>query len=297
MARVRDTLRPVGPFWRAEHLLATNANLAPARLRPVRGGIVSLTFDDFPRSAWRAAGPVLAAHGVKATYYVCGGHEGATFEGHAQFTRDDLEGCASAGHEIGCHGFNHLAAAHLPADRFERAIEANRLYLRDRLGREATHFAYPYGHVSFAAKHIAAQRFVTARGVRGGFNHGSGDRALIRAVGFEQRKLVRAPIVKLLEQTAAAAGWLVLYSHDVSANPGPYGCTPADISDLLNAAARLGLAVETVSRAAMLVGLSAGALATQQGAAGAQQNGEIAAHGKSFEIAPIQGDAVFKPQA
>ena len=33
----------------------------------------SLSFDDFPATAWTEAGPVLAAHGVRATYYVCGG--------------------------------------------------------------------------------------------------------------------------------------------------------------------------------------------------------------------------------
>jgi peptidoglycan/xylan/chitin deacetylase (PgdA/CDA1 family) len=260
MAPGQNQSRPKGPFWRAEHMLATALNLAPAPMRPVRGGVLSLTFDDFPRSAWLGAGPILAAHGVKATYYVCGGHEGQMFEGLPQFTRTDLEACASDGHEIGCHGFNHVAAAHLPASRFEQAIEANRLYLRDRLGREATHFAYPYGHVSIGAKRLVAERFLTARGVRGGINRGGADRALIRAEGLEQRKLARAPLTPLLAETAARGGWLVLYSHDVSAAPSPFGCAPADLVEVLATAHRLGMAVETMTRAASMVGLSASGL-------------------------------------
>jgi peptidoglycan/xylan/chitin deacetylase (PgdA/CDA1 family) len=271
-----DQGKPKWPFWRVEHGLASAATAAPARLN-APGGVLSLTLDDFPRSAWTIGGPVLAAHGVKATFYVCGGHEGGWFEGQEQFHAADLEACVAAGHEIGCHGFNHAAAAHAPRADFEHVIEANRLYLRDRIGREAAHFAYPYGFVSFNAKALAAERFVTARGVRNGINRAGVDRALIRAEGFETRKLARRPIAPLLEDLAARGGWLVLYSHDVSANPSPFGCTPSDLHLLLTLADRLGLAVETMSAATRRVGLSAGAVAADQRSAGAQQYGDIGA--------------------
>lgn len=288
--------KPRWPLWRVEHSLATAANFAPARLA-APGGVLSLTFDDFPRSAWTVGGPVLAAHGVKATFYVCGGHEGAIFEGQEQFHAADLEACVAAGHEIGCHGFNHAAAAHAPRADFEQVIEANRLYLRDRIGREAAHFAYPYGYVSFGAKALAAQRFITARGVRGGINRARVDRALIGAEGFEARKLARRPIAPVLEDLAARGGWLTLYSHDVSAHPSPFGCTPADLHTLLNLADRLGLAVETMSAATQRVGLttrnwSAGAVAADQCAPGAQQHGDIGAQRPTFEITPIERNAL-----
>ena len=44
-------------------------------IQPARG-VLSLSFDDIPASAWLEAGPILAEHGVKATYYVCGGLSG-----------------------------------------------------------------------------------------------------------------------------------------------------------------------------------------------------------------------------
>jgi peptidoglycan/xylan/chitin deacetylase (PgdA/CDA1 family) len=289
--------KPRGPLWRLEHGLATLANFAPTPLRARQGGLLSITFDDFPRTAWTQGAQVLAAHGAKATYYVCGGHEGGVFEGQEQFTRADLEACVASGHEIGCHGFNHLAATAPARDRFETAVEANRLYLLDRIGREATHFAYPYGYVSFRAKTVAAQRFVTARGVRGGFNRARVDRALIRAEGFESRKLARQPIAPLLAKVAACNGWLVLYSHDVSDRPSPFGCSPDDLHALLKLADTLGLTVATMSQAAALLGLSEGSVTAQERPAGAQHDGHVGAQGPALQIAPVKRHALREAQA
>ena len=46
----------------ARSLDIEGVTIAPAR------GVFSLSFDDFPASAWTEAGPVLTDHGVKATY-------------------------------------------------------------------------------------------------------------------------------------------------------------------------------------------------------------------------------------
>ena len=54
--------------------------VSPARLSLFRG-VLTITFDDFPRSSWQMAGPVLAEHGAKATYFVSGQRVGGTFAG------------------------------------------------------------------------------------------------------------------------------------------------------------------------------------------------------------------------
>ncbi len=46
----------------ARYLDIEAVTIAPAR------GVFSLSFDDFPASAWTEAGPILADHGAKATY-------------------------------------------------------------------------------------------------------------------------------------------------------------------------------------------------------------------------------------
>ena len=51
----------------ARYLDIDAVTIAPAK------GVFSLSFDDFPETAWTEAGPILAEHGIQATYYVCGG--------------------------------------------------------------------------------------------------------------------------------------------------------------------------------------------------------------------------------
>ena len=68
----------------------------PFRLRPGRP-IISFTFDDFPRSAWTAGGPVLARHGVTATYYTSFGLAGRDGASGPHFTHHDLRALLSAG--------------------------------------------------------------------------------------------------------------------------------------------------------------------------------------------------------
>ncbi|HEY2836509.1 MAG TPA: polysaccharide deacetylase family protein, partial [Rhizomicrobium sp.] len=56
---------------RFNRLLSRHAAVKSAALTAGRP-IASITFDDFPKSAWSEGGPVLARHGVRATYYTSG---------------------------------------------------------------------------------------------------------------------------------------------------------------------------------------------------------------------------------
>ena len=60
------------------------------RAKPVRG-VVSFTFDDFPRSAFHCGGDILRCHGVRGTYYASMGLEGRTTEVGESFVRKDVE--------------------------------------------------------------------------------------------------------------------------------------------------------------------------------------------------------------
>src|ERR1700709_1220766 len=76
----------------------------PSRLNPP---IASVTFDDFPRSAWTGGQPLLAKYGAKATYYVAGSFSGRNIDGLEYFIDQDLIDLNRAGHEIGNHTFAH----------------------------------------------------------------------------------------------------------------------------------------------------------------------------------------------
>lgn len=219
-------------------------SVAPAR------GTFSLSFDDIPVTAWTEAGPILAQHGVKATYYVCGGLAGGTNLDLPQFETEHLQALFEAGHEVGCHTYEHVCVLDLSASALEASLARNAAWVAERLdGHEMTSFAYPFGDVSLAAKPVIAKRFGLGRGVRDGLNAGKADRANLQAIGLESRRLPGYDLEALMAETAARRGWLIAYGHDVMDRPTPYGCRPEDLDRVLRLARSAGLEIAPVGAA------------------------------------------------
>ena len=227
------------------------AALSSERRRPVRlpRGLASVTFDDFPRSAWAHGGPLLARRGVRASYYAAGGFCGRRVEGVEQFTRADLCEVKDAGHEIGCHSFSHRAAPSLSEPEFACDLDRNSAFLQAELGQAAGTFAWPYGAVCASAKREAGRRFGAARGVQGGINAGRMDPDQLSARPLEARSWSAAAIEAAVAAAKARRGWVVFFTHDVSETPTPFGCTPAMLGHLLETLARAELDIAPVAEA------------------------------------------------
>jgi len=219
-----------------------------ARL-PLERGALSITFDDFPKSAWTEGGAVCASHGVSATYYVCGGFEGRTIDGIRQFDAADLEALAEAGHELGCHTFDHVSALKSSPIAFQASLQRNAAYVGERVpGARLSAFAYPFGDVSLSGDRVVVRHgFSSARGIQPVLNSQTMRPRLLSAVGLEDRKRTEYDVPALVEAAARDRGWLVLYAHDVSDRPTPFGCTPDDLDRVLTRAAAAGLRIDTVS--------------------------------------------------
>ncbi len=213
------------------------ARLTP--VRPVRLGtarpIASITFDDFPKSAWTRGGPILAQHRARATYYTAGGFCGRTVDGTVYYDAQDLRAIAAAGHEIACHGFAHQAT---PTQSFRELTEdaaRNAEFLKSFLnGGAAESYAFPYGAVSPRTKKFYARRFTNARGVHPGLNSGRVDLALLNGVSMEKRCWSREAIARAITRARHDRAWMVFYTHDISDDPSPYGSTPAMLSEILD---------------------------------------------------------------
>ena len=228
----------------ARYLDVRSVPVAPAR------GTFSLSFDDIPVTAWTEAGPILAEHGVKATYYVCGGLAGGTNLDLPQFETEHLQALFEAGHEVGCHTYEHVSVLDLSASALEASLARNAAWVAERLdGHEMTSFAYPFGDVSLAAKPVIAKRFGLGRGVRDGVNAGRADRANLQAIGLESRRLPGYDLEALMAETAARRGWLIAYGHDVMDRPTPYGCRPEDLDQVLRLARAADLKIAPVGAA------------------------------------------------
>jgi len=222
-------------------MILVRLNRLLARLTPVRSvrlagarPLASITFDDFPKSAWSRGGPILAHYKVRGTYYAAGGFCGRTVEDTVFYDAEDLRAAAAAGHEIACHGFAHQPTPSLSQEALEADAARNAEFLRPFLnGGRADSYAFPYGAVSPRTKRFYASRFTNVRGVHPGLNSGRADLALLNVVSMEKRCWDSAAIARAITRARHDRAWMVFYTHDVSDDPSPYGSTPAMLSEVL----------------------------------------------------------------
>ena len=205
--------------------------------------LVSITFDDFPRSAATTGARVLRAFDAKGTYFVAGGRAGRHLDGLDQFTDEDLLAVAEEGHEIGCHTFSHLRLPSAARGDVEADLGLNSAYIRRLLGEYTmTSFAYPFGAASIPSKSFLHDRFPFCRGIWSGINKGRVDFAQLRAVPLDHR-LDLAQLARLLDEAERSNGWLIFFTHDVSESPSPYGCKTRDLALLLEGVTKRGIPV------------------------------------------------------
>ncbi len=224
--------------------------------------IVTFSFDDFPASAWRLGGPILARHGARGTFYLSGELLNRADPTGAFATEADVHGLLEAGHELGCHTFSHPDLLRQPAAAIEAELDRNgRLIAALFGGYRPSSFAYPYGRASLRAKQLISERFVTLRGVRTGLNQGPVDLAMLRANELCAKTTPVERARALLEANAKAGGWLIFFTHDIADEPSEHGCRPADLAAVVEAAAGSGARLLTMAEAAEALGLAAEASA------------------------------------
>jgi len=243
-----------GEHWsqlkaRVSNRLARHLCKVPFNLRNVRP-MVSFTFDDVPESAATTGVTILDQYDAKATFYVSGGLVGK-WSGHWQgISRDGILELHRCGHEIACHTFSHLVASDLDAKKLDLEIEDNRRYLRaiDPSIR-IENFAYPYGAGSVRHKTQLSQIFRSSRGIIPGVNSGVTDLHFLRSTPLINRDIDLDGIDRAFDAAVAKNGWLIFYSHDVAAEPSPYGCSLDMLRYALDAASQRGIAIMTVAEA------------------------------------------------
>lgn len=220
----------------------------PRRLALSRGTL-SVSFDDFPRSAWVEGGAVLRDFDAQATYYACMGLAGSQRAGGEHFTVDDLMALHDEGHEVGDHGYDHLVCEDSPLAEVLADVEHNQRALGELIGHRPRHFAYPKGSMTPWHKRALSERFTSLRGVWPGINGGSGrpfNAAALRAVPLYAKTWNSAAIGAWMSRAAATRGWLVVFTHDVSTSPGPWGITPTQLAQTLTLAHEAGLRIAPV---------------------------------------------------
>jgi peptidoglycan/xylan/chitin deacetylase (PgdA/CDA1 family) len=228
---------------RLNRFLSRHTPVKAARLAGDRP-IASVTFDDFPKSAWVRGGPILARYNIRATYYTAGCYCGRSVDGIVYYDAEDLRALARAGHEIACHGFGHQPTPSLTDQELEVDAARNAAFLEPFLnGGKADSYAFPYGLASPRTKRFYAPRFTNLRGVHPGSNSGRADLALLKAVSIELRCWDSEAISRAIAKARQDRAWVIFYTHDISEDPSPFGSTPGMLSKLLHRLVEAGIEI------------------------------------------------------
>jgi peptidoglycan/xylan/chitin deacetylase (PgdA/CDA1 family) len=238
-----------GPAWRVGRAVTRRLPIKWVRSRAERP-MASITFDDFPKSAWSVAGPILDRFGAKATYYTAGRFCGLSEDGIDYYDDHDLLAVRRAGHEIGAHSFGHQMAPDVATADLLADADRNAAFLAERLGDDGvSSYAYPFGEASPRSKAAMAGRFATARGIGKGVNAGLIDLAELKAIPLEVRRWRPDEIDAAIARAKANRGWLIFFTHDVSDAPAPFGATPQMLTHLLERLSAEGVEILPVKHA------------------------------------------------
>jgi peptidoglycan/xylan/chitin deacetylase (PgdA/CDA1 family) len=221
----------------------------PVALRPTRP-LISFTFDDFPRSALLTGGAILEQHALHGTYYVAMGLVNQTIATGDIFWRNDLDDLLSRSHELGCHTFDHSPAWESPPDAYESSVIRNvaALSALKQSICPQTH-SYPISYPRPSTKRRLSRLFRACRFGGQTSNRGVVDLNALSSFFIEQSVHDFGAIERVIADNAARAGWLIFSTHDVTAAPTRYGCTPDSFDRIVRRARDSGAAILTMSEA------------------------------------------------
>jgi peptidoglycan/xylan/chitin deacetylase (PgdA/CDA1 family) len=217
--------------------------------------VVSFTFDDFPISAGTDGAAILEAQDARGTFYVSGSLVDQSSPVYGAFCRrDDLAALSARGHEIGCHTYGHARVSGLTPRGLIEELDRNAAFVGQCLhGYAMRSFAYPFGDISPLRKLQAQTRFASCRGNSPGVNAGRIELGNLKAERIYEATIDHGRIASLLRAAAATPTWLVFYTHDVAAQPSPYGCTPATLERVVKSVTAAGFRILTMGDATALV--------------------------------------------
>jgi hypothetical protein len=120
--------------------------------RPARAGttVVTLGFDDGDATQYQVR-PILAAHGMHATFYINSGEVGSS---SYYMPWSQIHDLAADGNEIGGHTLTHANLPDLTDDQQRTQICDDRSNLLNQGFSPVVSFAYPYGHYTSTTQSI-----------------------------------------------------------------------------------------------------------------------------------------------
>lgn len=191
--------------------------------------IVSFNFDDNLASQ-AEAGPLLAARGMRGTFYVNSGRVGTS----GYLTYEQLRQLQAAGHEVGGHTISHPHLTTLSEAEQRHEICDDRAALL-KAGLRVTSFAYPFGDADSRTRQLIIDCGYSSGRESGGLRTPSGcrgcpysesvppqDAYAIRTHGSVTRAWSLRYLQNLvLQAETAGGGWVPIVFHHISPTTCP----------------------------------------------------------------------------
>lgn len=214
----------------AAQFLPMVTSIAPLRRRfmPRLAGIstrhhIALTFDDGPdRRSTPFFLDLLAARGVRATFFLLGAHA----EREPELVRE----MSAAGHELAVHGWEHDCLALQTPGRLADQLNRSREVIEDLSGTRVTWYRPPYGVMTGEGLHAARQACLQT--------------VLWSSWGVDwSRHATPATIVTTVQRSIRPGGTVLLHDTHRTATPGSWRHTLEASALLLNRWAGLDVLV------------------------------------------------------
>ena len=219
--------------------------------------IISITFDDFPKTAVTVGAREMEKRGMTGTFYTCAGLAGQTNHHGPQFDACDLPALEAAGHEIAGHTHDHMDCLNLTEQETRAEITKNKTALLEMgVTQSIDNFAYPYGQLSAEVKARLESEFNSLRGITDGVHAGSADLNELKSCGFYSG--TKDSVLNRIESLRTTPAWLTIFTHDIQDSPTQWGCTEDEFITLLNAVEVSGARVMTVRDALKTLGAENG---------------------------------------
>jgi len=192
--------------------------------------VVSVAFDDVPRSAVENGLPILNEFGTEATFYTSLG-----LGSNEEFLGiEDLQELHGQGHEIGCHTYSHYRLSTGSCGDFLKDAERNRNAITMALnGVSPVSFSFPFGDMNLRLKKRLQEHYTSLRSSRPGVNFGAVDLNCLRAISLRSDEFSTERVSKLLEDAERSSGWLIFYTHGIRSDAGRFDLTADMLGELL----------------------------------------------------------------
>jgi len=186
-------------------------SLAELKKQPIfEEGFVSLNFDDGWLSQYEEAAPILAAAGLKATFYITTERLGQT----NFMTADQVLGLYQSGHEIGAHTRTHPHLPLLTKDQMREEIVGSKRALQGLGVADVMTFSYPFGEWDTTSLRIVKNEFKGARGSGGIFNEKIQNIYVLNSFSLRSDTAVET-IKQWIDQADRDKTWLILVFHRI----------------------------------------------------------------------------------